>query len=141
MRYCIDFLSIWGPSWGPCGVPFGLRDATGTHPRRSKTFRRLSQDAPRTRKNSKKAPQEAPRGPTTPLSSMFFEFSSIFHLHRRTSKKNFNVVSICESQTRNARGRETHMRNTCSGIARGRPFEPCGLISVAVRLSHADASQ
>ena len=55
MRFCIDFWKILGPSWGPCGVPFALRDATGTPPRRSKTPSRRSQDAPKTLKDANKA--------------------------------------------------------------------------------------
>ena len=72
------FLMILGPSWGPCGFPFGLWDATGTLPRRSKTLPRRSQDAPKTPKDAKKAPQEAPRGSHTPPSSILDDVSSIF---------------------------------------------------------------
>ena len=75
MRFCNDFWTILGPSWGPCGVPFGLRDATGTPPRRSKTLSRRSQDAPKTLKDANKAPQDAPRGPNTPPCSILDDFS------------------------------------------------------------------
>ena len=73
------FFNDFGPSWGPCGVPFGLQVATGTPPRRSKTLQRRSQDAPKTLKDANKAPQEAPRGPNTPPSSILNDFSSNFH--------------------------------------------------------------
>ena len=79
MKFWIDFWTILGPSWGPCGIPFGLRDATGTPPRRSKTLPRRSQDAPKTLKDANKAPQEAPRGSKTPPSSILDDFSSNFH--------------------------------------------------------------
>ena len=79
MRFWINFWTILGPSWGPGGVPCGLRDATGTPPRRSKTLSRGSQDAPKTLKDANKAPQEAPRGPKTPPSSILDDFSSNFH--------------------------------------------------------------
>ena len=78
MRCWIDFWTILGASWGPCGVPFGLRDATGTLPRRSKTLSRRSQDAPKTLKDANKAPQEAPRWLNTPPSSILLEFLMIF---------------------------------------------------------------
>ena len=73
------FLDDFGPILSPSGVPFGLRDATGTPPRRSKTLSRRSQDAPKTPKDAKKAPQEAPRGPNTPPSSILDDVSSNFH--------------------------------------------------------------
>ena len=59
--FWIDFLTILRLSWGPCGVPFGFGDATGTPPRRSKTLSRGSPDAPKTLKDANKAPQEAPK--------------------------------------------------------------------------------
>ena len=73
------FLDDFGPVLGSMWGPFGLRDATGTPPRRSKTLSRRSQDAPKTPKDAKKAPQEAPRGPNTPPSSILDDFSSNFH--------------------------------------------------------------
>ena len=79
MRFWIDLGGILGPSWGPCGDPFGLRNDTGTPPRRSKTLPRRSQDAPKTLKDANKAPQEAPRGPKTPPSSILHEFFIDFH--------------------------------------------------------------
>ena len=80
MRSWIDFWTMLGSSWSPCGVPFGLRDATMTSPRRSKTLSRRSQDAPKTLKDANEAPQEAPRGPNTPPSSILNDFSSNFQL-------------------------------------------------------------
>ena len=79
MRFWIDFWTILKPSWRPCGVPFGLRDATGTPPRRSKTLSRRSQDALKTLKDANMAPQEALRGPNTPPSSILDDFSSNLH--------------------------------------------------------------
>ena len=70
---------ILSPCWRSCGVPFGLRDATGTLPRRSKTLSRGSQDTPKSLKNANMAPQEAPRGPKTPPSSILDDFSWNFH--------------------------------------------------------------
>ena len=87
MRFWINFWTILAPSWGPCGVPFALRDATGTPPTRP----RRSQDAPKMLPRRSRMPIRHPKrpqeGPThlqarfwTILHRIFIDFSSIcFH--------------------------------------------------------------
>ena len=98
-------LAAWGRPWistggsrthflSPCGDPFGLRDATGTPPRRSKTLPRRSQDAPKTLKDANTGPQEAPRGPNTPPSSILDDVSLIFHRFSIDFSQNFHRFSI-----------------------------------------------
>ena len=60
-RFLDDFGLILGSMWGPLRAP-------GCH-----------RDAPKTLKDANKAPQEAPRGPNTPPSSILDDFSSNFH--------------------------------------------------------------
>ena len=78
MRFWIDVWTILGPSWGPCGVPFGLRDATGTPPRRSKTLSRRSQDAPKMLPRRSRTPIRHPKrpqeGPTHLQARNFIDF-------------------------------------------------------------------
>ena len=68
--FWIDFLTILGPSWGPCGVPFGLWDATGTFPK----IPRRSQEAPKMLPRRSRMPTRHPKRPQegpTPLQARF----------------------------------------------------------------------
>ena len=85
MRFGSNFWTTLGPSWGPCGIPFALQDATGTHPRRSKTLSRRSQDVPKTLKDANKAPQEW----------ILIDFHCFFHWIFLDFYRIFNVVLIC----------------------------------------------